>query len=286
MKAVTVESLGQIVVKDDVAKPSLEDGEVLLKVNAVALNPTDWKHAHYISEPGSLLGCDVMGTVVEAKGDGPLKVGQKVASLVHGGRRPDRGSFAEYARVDSKIAWPVPENVSDEQAAAMAGVGPHTAMQHLFLRHGLPWPGTGSAKDEPFLVWSGATSVGSVTSGSVTNAAPSDKTTWDSMYTIQLAKLIGCRVITTASEKNWDLLKQLGADDCFTYTDPETPNKIRAQYPNLAHALDCIVTGDSTKSCSQALGEKGGYITTLLPPKPEDNAGRDNVKIESALVRL
>lgn len=41
----------------------VRDDYILIKVKAVALNPTDWKHIAFISPPGSKIGCDYAGIV-------------------------------------------------------------------------------------------------------------------------------------------------------------------------------------------------------------------------------
>ena len=75
----------------------------------------------------------------------------------------------------------------------------------------------------------------------------------------------GCKVVTTASERNWPLLKSLGAEECFDYKDPDCAKKIRDYTKDsLTIALDCISEGDSPKICEQAISSKGGTITYLL----------------------
>jgi NADPH:quinone reductase-like Zn-dependent oxidoreductase len=51
----------------DRALPALRDDYILVKTEAVALNPTDWKHVAFLSPPGVLVGCGYAG-VVEAVG--------------------------------------------------------------------------------------------------------------------------------------------------------------------------------------------------------------------------
>ncbi len=69
-------------------------------------------------------------------------------------------------------------------------------------------------EDSPeLLVWSGSTTVG--------------------QWAIQLGRVAGYKVITTASPKNHDLLKKLGATDMYDYKDETVPQKIAAKYPNL-----------------------------------------------------
>ena len=85
-------------------------------------NPTDWKHVldPDISVPGSTLGCDYSGTVVKVGNNltVPLKVGDRIAGAVHGGKYIGKGAFAEYARVESELAWKVPDSISLDKASS------------------------------------------------------------------------------------------------------------------------------------------------------------------------
>jgi NADPH:quinone reductase-like Zn-dependent oxidoreductase len=92
----------------DRALPKLRDDYILVKTEAVALNPTDWKHVAFgLGAEGGLVGCDFAGTVVEVgnavtKG---WKKGDRLAGVNHGGNSSnvEDGAFAEY--VVSKGAW-------------------------------------------------------------------------------------------------------------------------------------------------------------------------------------
>jgi NADPH:quinone reductase-like Zn-dependent oxidoreductase len=70
--------------------PKFDD--LLVKVHAVALNPTDWKHLG-INKPGYSSGSDFAGVV--AKGAGEFKDADRVAGFVRGGYlQYDNGAFA------------------------------------------------------------------------------------------------------------------------------------------------------------------------------------------------
>jgi NADPH:quinone reductase-like Zn-dependent oxidoreductase len=60
----------------------------LVKIKAVALNPTDWKHVDFLTSNGARIGCDYAGVVEEAgsKVTKGLKKGDRVTGFVHGGR--------------------------------------------------------------------------------------------------------------------------------------------------------------------------------------------------------
>ena len=103
--------------------PTISDGEILVKVEYVALNPTDYKHRDNNSPPGARSGCDFEGTIVESKSHRPK--GQRVAGWVHGGRFEDRGSFAQYLKVYADRVFTVDK--LDPASASTFGIGYFTA---------------------------------------------------------------------------------------------------------------------------------------------------------------
>lgn len=89
----------------------------------------------------------------------------------------------------------------------------------------------------------------------------------------------GCKVVATASERNWPLLKSLGAIECFDYRDPRCAQDIK-HYTNddLTRALDCISEGDSPVICEQSLSSRGGIITHLLGSAKDIGSRTDIVR--------
>ncbi|GAA5955314.1 hypothetical protein JCM8115_001912 [Rhodotorula mucilaginosa] len=267
MKTVVVSSKGNTEVRD-VPVPEPGAGEVVVKTSAIALNPTDWKHRDFLAPPGSWLGCDFAGKV-EKVGSGVdnVRVGDRVAAFVHGGQWEGEGSFAEYVKAQAGLVWRVPDNLSDEEAAAAGGIGPWTAIQALYMRLGLNLPNSPSKDREPILVWGGSTSVG--------------------LYALQLLKASGYTPISVSSEKNFDLVKKFGAAAVFDYNDPETPAKVAKAYPSLQYGLDCISEGKTTVSIVKAIAAaKGiGRVVTLLVNKDSEiKEYADKVKVEMTLV--
>ncbi|CZR41702.1 uncharacterized protein FPRO_11292 [Fusarium proliferatum ET1] len=235
-------------VQDDVPIPSISSNEILVKVKAVALNPTDFKHLDIISPPNSIIGCDYAG-VVHQVGDSAKdkwKIGDRVAGAVHGGLYPDKGAFAEYLKIDSDLAFKVPDGISDTQATTY-GVSAVTAMLVLNVHHGLPFLDTKpmSPKDEYIFIYAGSTSAG--------------------LYHIQLAKAAGYTVVTTASPRSSQLVKQYGADAVFDYNSPSVAEDIIKDYPKITKAVDCFSEGKSTSICAAVLKPSGGKVVTLLP---------------------
>lgn len=234
----------------EVPIPSISENEILVKVRAVALNPTDFKHIDVISPPGSIVGCDYAGEVfkVGSSASKTWKIGDRVAGAVHGGLYPDQGAFAEYLKIDSDIAWKVPDDV-DDAAATTYGVSAITAMQALNMRLDLPWLGERmeqpSGEAPTVLIYAASTSVG--------------------MFTTMLAKSIGCKVVGTASPHSFELVKSYGADAVFNYRDNDVAEQIAKLYPNITKAVDCFSEGKSAAVCDKVIGDKGGKVIILLP---------------------
>jgi len=128
----------------------------------------------------------------------------------------------------------------------MGGISLSTAVQALYHRLKLPKPWEPAREPFPVLIWAGATAVG--------------------IFAIRLAKLSGLRVATTASPKNHEFLKELGAEVVFDYRDPEAPKKIKEwSEGRIYHALDTVSLHGSTALAAEAFSDKGGTIITLLP---------------------
>jgi hypothetical protein len=125
----------------------------------------DWKHASIpgLSVPGAIIGCDFSGTVVTIPSICPnpnkLQVGDKIAGMVHGGKFPTKGSFAQYLRVPSDTCWKVPESVGLRDAPVY-GVGFITAAGVLYRRQKHEYPPAKIEGDHWYLVYGGSTAVG------------------------------------------------------------------------------------------------------------------------------
>lgn len=84
-----------------------------------------------MAPPKAIIGCDYSGTVVKLGNNVSnknIKVGDRVAGCVHGGLFTDKGSYAEYLKVQSDLTFKVPERLSFEEAATF-GVPWITAAQ-------------------------------------------------------------------------------------------------------------------------------------------------------------
>ena len=259
-RAIVIDGPKQATIHDNVPVPKLRPGTILVKVVAVAINPTDWKHIDFLPSEGSIVGCDYAGTVV-AVAEGvkrDFKPGQAVFGFSHGSDavQPENGCFAEYSITTADIQMKKPQNLSFEHASTL-GVGTCTVgqcWQRLELEYTPEKPYKGSEK-KYLMIYGGSTATGALT--------------------IQTAKLSGYTPIVTCSPSNFDLVKQYGAVEAFDYNDPACPQKIK-DYTNdsVLLAIDCISTKDSAAICAPSLAKGAKYCKLLGVDLPD----REDVK--------
>ena len=197
MKAARYRCYGgpDVVRVESVARPTLADDELLVKVRASSVNPLDWHYLRgtpYImrmdvglgapKEAG--LGVDFSG-VVEAVGKSVTRF--KPGDEVFGGRN---GAFAEYVRVrESRAVARKPATASFEEAAALP-IAAITALQALRDQAGVK-------AGQKVLVNGASGGVGS--------------------YAVQLAKQMGAEVTGVCSARNAEMVRGLGADRVIDY---------------------------------------------------------------------
>ena len=194
MRAVRFHEHGgpEVLTVDEVDDPEPDYGEVVVDVEAAAVNPVDTyfrEGAYPVPHLPFIGGSDVAGTV-SAVGDGvaAFAVGDRVFGTGLGNGRP--GSYAEAVAAPVGNLAHLPEEVDFESAAALALVGT-TAWQAL-VHHAQAEPA------ETVLVHGGGGGVGHVA--------------------IQLAETMGARVHATASAEDAADLESLGASEVFYYT--------------------------------------------------------------------
>ncbi|KAL8719833.1 MAG: hypothetical protein Q9225_003211 [Loekoesia sp. 1 TL-2023] len=182
----------------------LRDDCILVKTDAVALNPTDWKHIEFMPSPSVISGCDFAGVVEEI---GPecnksFKKGDRIYGMCHGANliQLEDGAFAKYIVAKANIQMLIPPHLTFEEAA-MLGVGLVTVGQSLYQSLQLPLPSAPAKEAFPVLIYSGSTARRTLA--------------------IQFAKFSKLTVITTCSHWNIDLVKSFGADAVFDYKDAD-----------------------------------------------------------------
>ncbi|KAI1760822.1 GroES-like protein [Hypoxylon sp. FL1150] len=239
-----------------------EANEILVKNHAVAINPVDgslqaggWWPLNY----PTMLGQDVAG-VVAAVGPGVtrFKVGDRVVGHAVGmaTKRDQDNAFQEYTILQINMTAPLPDHVTFEKAAVLP-LALSTAACGLFqesnLKLQLPTVPAPKPTGKTVIVWGGASAVGS-------NA-------------IQLLVNAGYEVITTASPKNFEYAKKLGASQVFDYASPSVQDDLIAALKGKTSggALDCI--GGAPQGILQQVlaaseGDKGISSTKRGWPEP------------------
>jgi len=155
------------------------------------------------------------------------------------------GAFAEYLVIDPALVFTLPDDVPFEIGAQL-GVSCYAACQALYQTLHLPTPLDPATEPIDILIWAGSSSSGH--------------------YAVQFANLSGLRVVSTASPRNFDLVRSLGAVEVFDYADSRTPKKIHTSTGGkLNYAVDCISDGMTPAQVSNCLSKDGGTIVTLLP---------------------
>lgn len=276
MKAIIAERYGtpDVLEFKEIAKPTPNDNEVLVKIHAASINMADWHlltadiflvrlEMGLFKPKNKILGADVAGRV-EA-------VGKNVTQFQPGDEvfgdlaRSGFGSLAEYVAVPEHVLALKPVNLTFEEAAAypMAAV---TALQGL-RDQGKLKPG------QKVLIQGASGGVGA--------------------FAVQIAKVLGAEVTAVCSTRNMELVRSLGADHVIDYTK-EDFTKNGKQYDlilavNGYHPINdykrsltpkgiYVMAGGATKQMFEALlrssfiseknGRKLGVLTAL--PKQDD----------------
>lgn len=257
MRAIRQERLGGTEVLEEVRipRPRPGIGEILVRVHAASVNPTDWKHratGRFLGEPPFVLGWDLSGVVAEVGlGVTLFKPGDEVFGMLpypHG-----VGAHAEYAIGRTRAFARKPAGVDHVQAGAIP-LAALTAWQCLVDTAGL---GAG----DRVLIHAAAGGVGHLA--------------------VQIAKARGAYVIGTASSPKHDFVRGLGADEVIDYREVDFAEAVR----DADVVLDTI-GGDYQLRSLRTL-KPGGTLVSTVPVAAEglhDEAARRGVRAELILV--
>ena len=225
---------------EEAADPAVRDGDVLVEIHSVGLNPAD---AFLIEgrypggpKPPFTVGRDAAGVVVQSDSNGRWKVGTKVVALQCTKTNLAEGTLSERQRIDADCLAEIPAGWSMEEAAA-APLVYQTAWRGLVV--------FGNAEPGKTVVITGA-------SGGVGSAA------------VQLAVGLGAKVVALSrSEEKRKRLVEIGAHHVVDAGDPELKRKVMEAIgksgANLA--LD-TVGGPYLSTCVHVLG-KGGMVAVV-----------------------
>lgn len=235
MRAAVQSALGgpEVLEVVDVPRPEPRTNEVLVRVHAAGLNPTDWKHradGGFLGDPPFVLGWDLSG-VVEAVGVGVARFrpGDEVIGMLS---YPfGHGAHAEYVAAPARVFTKKPASLDHVRAAALPLVS-LTAWQALVENADLQ-------EGQRVLVHAAAGGVGHVA--------------------VQIAKARGAHVIGTASAAKHEFLRGLGVDEAIDYRTQDFAEAVK----DVDVVLDTIGHDTSTRSLRTL--RPGGIAVSILP---------------------
>jgi len=229
----------------DVDPPPVAPDGVLVRVQAAGVNPVDYKiRGGYMAEKlpfhfPVIMGWDAAGVVEEV---GAAVTWFKPGDPVYGFLRRHHlqyGTYAEYATAPEGFLAHMPPELSVEQAAALplAVLTAHQTLEALGLRGG-----------ETLFVGGGSGGVGHLA--------------------IQLAVARGARVVATASERNHDFLRELGAEP-FDYADDDLPARVRDLLADAGVDAAFDIFGGDERTRAFEILRRGGRLASIAQPPPE-----------------
>jgi NADPH:quinone reductase-like Zn-dependent oxidoreductase len=169
---------------------------------------------------------------------------------------PADGAFQLYSSAVAAKAAKIPDSISFAQGSVLplafdtAAIGLYPSVADGGL--GLPFPTLDpKPSGKTILVWGGSSSVGALT--------------------IQLAIASGVNVITTASQRNFDFCRKLGASEVFDYKSEtiveDVVKAVKSLGGTFAGVYDAIALEDqSFKYIVPMMEQLGGALTAVLPP--------------------
>ncbi|KZT00945.1 GroES-like protein [Laetiporus sulphureus 93-53] len=246
-------------------------GELLLKVQAVALNPVDWKiraNGIIVRDYPAVLGMDISGTVEVVGGD------------VHGFERGDRvvtqgfltnthAGFQQYTLANADITAKIPEKLSFDAAASIptglvtAALGLYTSVIPAGVDYGSaglhpPWEegGRGKYAGTPIIVLGASGSVG--------------------QFALQLARLSGFSPILATASLYPETVSNLHTLGATHILDRRLPlSALRDAIAQVTSAEFPVVFDGASLPETQALGYEllapGGCLVTVLYPQVGQN---------------
>lgn len=226
---------------ETVARPDAGPGQVLLRVRYASVNPIDWKLREgmvrdwWPLDLPAIPGRDVSGDVVQVgEGVEGVRCGAAVAATLE--RDPGGGGYAEFVAVDVRDVVAKPDNIDYAQAGAFPLVA-------LTAWAALVDTGQVQAGDR-VLVHGGAGGVGSMA--------------------VQIAKAKGAHVLTTASARNHEFVKSIGADEAIDYRS--------VKFEDVAKDVDLVIDtvgGDTLARSPQVLRDGGRLVSIAGRPPAE-----------------
>jgi NADPH:quinone reductase-like Zn-dependent oxidoreductase len=243
MKAMQLNHADQkpVLIATELPQPAPGEGELLIRVHAVGVTPTElnWYPSTHAKDgtprKGAVPGHEFSGVIAAlGKNTKGFDIGQDIYGMSDWFAN---GAIAEFCVTQPQKIAPKPLTLSHE-AAATVPIGALTAWQGLFERAKMQ-PG------ERVLIQGGAGAVG--------------------LFAVQLAHQHGAHVIATASQKNLQLVAELGADEVIDYR--------ASRFEDRSGKVDVVfdTVGGDALDRSWSVLNAGGRLVTIVSGLP-DNA--------------
>jgi len=241
------------------------EGEVRVRVEWTASTPLDLHQndGGLLVKHPQVLGDGTAGTVVEiGPGVKNLKLGDKVFGFTF--REQKEKAHQEFCTCPETSLGKLPESFTMQEAVTLPNnfvTVFHAVTTDLGLP--LPWPKPAGyvplhSKD-PILIWGGSSSVG--------------------QFALQILKYYGYRnLLTTASKRHHEYLKDLGASEAFDYNDVDISSTIldaatkSSSEPAIPFILDCIGSQDGSIAPISKVAHRGSKVAILLPVIVKDSS--------------
>lgn len=244
MKAIRMHTRGgpELLAYEDAPKPDLQLGDALVRVIATSITKTEltWDET-YTDCAGrpripAIPGHEFAGIVdTVAPETAGVSAGDAVYALSSFCRD---GSAAEFIAIRAADLAPKPHSLDFEQAAAVPLAG-LTAWQALFDHAQIE-------KGQRVLIHGAAGGVGT--------------------YAVQLANWKGAEVIATASAKDHNFLRELGASEVIDYSHERFEEKVK----DVDVVLDTV--GGETEQRSWGMLRRGGILIGIVGPVAAEKA--------------
>ncbi|KAF1842821.1 GroES-like protein [Cucurbitaria berberidis CBS 394.84] len=257
-----------------VSLPVQAPNELLVKVEAISLNPIDPLYVlHPLASSGRKIGSDFAGLVVDVGASVPnsahFKKGVRIAGFLQGACSVNEraGAFSEFLTVPWDLVWIIPNGVSTNEAASVSLVA-LTAAQAIWYRLQLKAPfhyepklaleehpewnqGNAFNEQDPkvvnFFIYGASTSVG--------------------LYAAQMVRLTAkasgmtIRLFGAASKARWEMLRAqpYAYDYLVDYRDTNWSEQVKklADDSEIHYAYDCIAEGDTVQRIASTLTRGG-----------------------------
>ncbi|KAF8884016.1 hypothetical protein BD779DRAFT_1674317 [Infundibulicybe gibba] len=242
-----------LVYRSDVPLPSrLGRGEVLIKVQAAALNPVGYKLMamvpNFLAKRPRVAEYDVAGTIVDGN-ETNFHVGDQVFGFITQALWTGHGALAEYIRLPACTLMTRPPNLTPVQACGIP-LAAQTAYQALVE----------IAKVEPgqtIFINGGSTAVGA--------------------FAIQIAKARGCQTVVSASAQSERFVRELGASGFIDYTKTPLDQYLikHPPSPKFHVILEAVGLIDPVLFTSSSAYLAPGGVFISVGPQPRSFAWHD-----------